>query len=491
MPTRNVIVDIIEQTAGARSVTFNANENVAVDDEVLITKNWKFTTNADGTPITVALPVPTTGSIRWDYQLPAKAGYRGKGYFFLSLGDGSDVTLSSLVAAPGPTTDALVDYIDTLLASSTHSSTGIYSANRQNFSHTYNIDAAGGGAFSDTNLLITTNVNEPGGAAAVHGIHSVMNHTTVSVGQLNAVRAEMNLTDGLTDIANGLYSTVVASGDGDYGQTSVLKAAGSINGGTFEDLYGLQIDMNHNSAGVVVDGQRVALYIKNGNMLGTVTDPTKDLAIYSKVDRKSELVGGITLNQSSDRGGSGNTDKVALTIKAATAQTVNLIEVYKDAGVTPTFTLDQDGKTNRQLTAHQAADLPITADDTLNNTDMSVTVEAGRYKVAAHVQYAFDATSQAGLLQTAFGGTATVSDAGLIVADRRATQTRQVARVTNPSTPVVSITTASDGPYLREIYGIVEFSAGGTFILQAAQGTANAGVTTIYKFSDIELIKLD
>lgn len=344
MPTRNVIVDIIEQTAGARTVVFNSHETVAVDAEVLTTKDWKFTTNANGTPITVALPVPTTGSIRWDYQLPAKAGYRGKGYFFLSLGDGSDVTLSSLVAAPGPATDALVDYIDTLLASSEHSSTGAITSDKNNFNHTYDVDSTGA-SYTETNQKLITNVDAPANLASVNNIRSIVNQSGGSVGQLNGVRSEIHLSGGANGISNGIYAIAATSGSGFYGQVSGMKVAVSTNGGEMQDLYGLQIDMNNNAGGgIIPTGYRAHIYLKNGQMLWGPTDPTRDFAIYSKVDRVSEFVGGLDLNSSTFHGSYGNTSKVLLKGRMATAQTHNPIELYKDAAVNPSFAIDKDGK---------------------------------------------------------------------------------------------------------------------------------------------------
>lgn len=107
MTTRTVNIALIEAVPQVRTVVFKPRL-ASVDGGALLQQVYSVTTNSSGVG-SIALPVKTGGSIRYDYEIP-KVGGKSIGHFVLA--PGSAVDLHDLIAAGGMPSDSVLDYID-------------------------------------------------------------------------------------------------------------------------------------------------------------------------------------------------------------------------------------------------------------------------------------------------------------------------------------------------------------------------------------------
>lgn len=143
--------------------------------------------------------------------------------------------------------------------------------------------------------------------------------------------------------------------------------------------------------------------------------------------------------------------------------------------------------TSSVLRAFQAANAAYTNDDSLNNTNLSVTVAAsGVYEVRAVLHIA----AGAGGWKIGLGGTATATNLILQINGHDALDSATYFN----ATLTTLAGTHSDGGIGDKFFlvsGTIEAGDGGTFIITAAQFSANAAATTFQRGSSLVLTKLN
>lgn len=106
MATRTVNVSLAEQTPQVRTLRFYPRLAKA-DADVVLANSYSVTTDAAGDG-NIALPVASTGSIRYDYEIPGEKG-TSRGHFYIA--SGAAVDLSDLIALGGAASDSVLDAI--------------------------------------------------------------------------------------------------------------------------------------------------------------------------------------------------------------------------------------------------------------------------------------------------------------------------------------------------------------------------------------------
>lgn len=107
MATRTVTISLVEQTPRARRLVF-IPDLTSADADLVLNKSYSVTTDANGNG-SIDLPVKSTGSIRYRYEIPSISGL-SRGSF--SLAAGASIELDDLIAAGGVASDSLQDYVD-------------------------------------------------------------------------------------------------------------------------------------------------------------------------------------------------------------------------------------------------------------------------------------------------------------------------------------------------------------------------------------------
>lgn len=108
MATRTINFQLVEQTPQIRRLWFYPHRVSAVDG-VLLQEFYSVESDASGAG-SIELPVPASGSIRYDYELPSAKNV-SRGYFYLEAGAAID--LDDLITAGGPVTVPLLTAIQT------------------------------------------------------------------------------------------------------------------------------------------------------------------------------------------------------------------------------------------------------------------------------------------------------------------------------------------------------------------------------------------
>lgn len=139
------------------------------------------------------------------------------------------------------------------------------------------------------------------------------------------------------------------------------------------------------------------------------------------------------------------------------------------------------------------ADATYNNDDTLNDTALSVVVESSsKYSFEAVIHW----TKAAVVPQIAFGGTATITN---FICQYNAVQASDADSDNNWGLRTTSSSTAYDGGTNKSDLGTdacfiargsVEINAGGTFLVRAAQYTADVSNTTVKRGSTLILTKM-
>lgn len=112
--TRTITTDFRQQHEGVVTMKFRPIRAIGSDDEVLLSKNYTFFTDDQGV-LSFALPVKSTGSIVYSYELPGPRGDQpSTGRFNLEAGDAID--LSELIEAGSPIPPSLQEYVDQQIA---------------------------------------------------------------------------------------------------------------------------------------------------------------------------------------------------------------------------------------------------------------------------------------------------------------------------------------------------------------------------------------
>lgn len=98
---RTVIISLEQQVQGPTLLRF-VPALTGVDGEVLLAREYTVTTDVNG-QATIALPVPSTASIKYKYYLPRGTGGYSTGSFYLSAGPpiSLDSLLLSVLSVPG------------------------------------------------------------------------------------------------------------------------------------------------------------------------------------------------------------------------------------------------------------------------------------------------------------------------------------------------------------------------------------------------------
>jgi hypothetical protein len=150
------------------------------------------------------------------------------------------------------------------------------------------------------------------------------------------------------------------------------------------------------------------------------------------------------------------------------------------SGATLTGAVD---RSNRSLTAFSDSQIIYTADDVMSDTPLAVTLTPGRYAVSMLLTTNTDNVG----LAVRFAGTATVTTFyGLWEFFNVSTNTvAGIQQATDPGEPTVS--TFTDPAHVYRYSGTMVVTVAGTFILQAAQDTSDAGNTTIEPGGMLEL----
>lgn len=107
MGTRTINIALVEQTPKARTLRFFP-ALTSTAEGLLLEESYTVITDPDGTG-SIDLPVNASGSIQYDYELPAGDG-KTTGRFYLTAGAAID--LAALIVAGGAATDTIQDYID-------------------------------------------------------------------------------------------------------------------------------------------------------------------------------------------------------------------------------------------------------------------------------------------------------------------------------------------------------------------------------------------
>lgn len=104
-----------QQTPGKVQLILWPSVLVGSDEEVLLSQNWVFLSDTDGT-MTFELPVKETGTIKWNYILPSNPGRVSQGSFNLEKTTGT-IEFDDLVGPAGAdATDSVKDYVDQQIA---------------------------------------------------------------------------------------------------------------------------------------------------------------------------------------------------------------------------------------------------------------------------------------------------------------------------------------------------------------------------------------
>lgn len=112
MNTRTINIQLIEQTQKRRIVTFTPKRLTAADDDVLLRQVYVVRVDANG-EATIALPVRESGTITYQYEIPAVNG-KSKGEFNLEAG--SPIDLADLIEGSPEASDSIQQYIDGKIA---------------------------------------------------------------------------------------------------------------------------------------------------------------------------------------------------------------------------------------------------------------------------------------------------------------------------------------------------------------------------------------
>lgn len=141
------------------------------------------------------------------------------------------------------------------------------------------------------------------------------------------------------------------------------------------------------------------------------------------------------------------------------------------------------------LASYLAADEVYNNDDTLGNTPLSVTVEAGGVYAIEALLYTTNAVR--GPQFDLNGGAATVTNfIGTWATRINSSNTANNTQVTSIATAYGPVSV--DGISTMFLFrGTIEVNAGGTFILRGAQHTANASDTNLLRGSTLELRKMN
>lgn len=200
--------------------------------------------------------------------------------------------------------------------------------------------AAGGG----TAHRVTTDIEGNTGGFVVRAIESLITLTggATGGGSKYAVFAGATIDPADVNARQGAVNAIRAT---------VTHAEGETQNNYVLELE--QIAGANAKVGVAGDGQRAALFVKNGPALGTVDPPQRDFAVYIQDKRNSQFTGPLHLNNSSSHlARSNDPTKTPLRITLADGQTAKALEVNADSGDTglhfnegPTlFAVDAEGR---------------------------------------------------------------------------------------------------------------------------------------------------
>lgn len=112
METRTINIQLVEQVQKQRIVKFMPVRLTAADSDVLLKQHYSVRVDADGSA-TIALPVRSSGTITYQYEMPAVNGV-SKGKFNLEAG--ASIDLADLIEGSPEASDSIQQYIDGKIA---------------------------------------------------------------------------------------------------------------------------------------------------------------------------------------------------------------------------------------------------------------------------------------------------------------------------------------------------------------------------------------